>query len=86
MESSEVKMSKQQMSKGTSTSHMTGMSEKPRPRVRKCDGKNSKPKAKWEKGKKPEETKKQTTIRSGLKKLVAQQKEICDYECEAKTY
>ena len=62
------------MSKGTSLSQMTSMSEKPKPRARKCDDKNPKQKAKLEKGKKPVDTKKQTMIRSGLKKLVAQKK------------
>ena len=39
-------MSKRQMSKGTSLSRMTSMSEKPKPRARKCDDKNPKQKAK----------------------------------------
>ena len=42
----EPKMSKQQISKGTSLSQMTRISKKPKPRVRKCDNKNPEQKAK----------------------------------------
>ena len=59
------------MSKRISSKQLTGMHEEPKQRVRRRDDKNIKPKAKGEKGTKPVETKKQTMIRSGLKKLAA---------------